>query len=83
MEHALVPEYFGAYHFIRVHLTHNQKVVVSYKVTRSSLRGNTVHNGKVNRNGDHTNNLNFCCADTFANFFLKKLHASTSGEIFS
>ena len=43
MERALVPEYFGACHYIRVHLTHLQKVAVSYIVACSIMRGNTVH----------------------------------------
>ena len=42
MEHALVLEYFGACHYIRVHSTHLQKVVVSYIVACSRMRGNTV-----------------------------------------
>ena len=35
MEHALVPRYFGACHYIRDHLTHDQKVAVSYSAERS------------------------------------------------
>ena len=42
MEHALVPGYFGACHYIRVHLTHHQKVAVSYIVACSRMRGNAV-----------------------------------------
>ena len=34
--------YFGACHYIRVHLTHLQKVEVSHIVACSRMRGNTV-----------------------------------------